>query len=212
MSSSLKDKTTELRRAHILAAAINVFAERGYHRATIRDVARESGISDGTIYNYFENKAALLMAALDPMDEIEASREKAIPAALPDIRALLTEQLRNRFEALTPEKLDLHRVVLSEALINPEVRSLYMERMLAPTFTLPEAAFEMAAASGAIRSNDVPFTLRAITAAVLGLAMLRLLGDEITTKTWDAISDRLASLLLDGLAPAAEVGGAHGPV
>ena len=210
MSLSLKDRTSELRRAHILAAALKLFAERGYHRATIRDVAREGGISDGTIYNYFENKAALLMAALDPMDEIGASREKAIPAALPDIRALLTEQLRHRFEALTPEKLDLHRVVLSEALINPEVRSLYMERMLSPTFTLPEAGFEMAAASGAIRSNDVPFTLRAITAAVLGLVMLRLLGDEMMTKSWDVVSDRLASLLLDGLAPATEVGGPDG--
>ena len=202
MIRSLKDKTTELRRSHILASAVKVFAQRGFNRATIRDVARESGVSDGTIYNYFENKAALLVAALDPGDEIGTAQASPASPAPSDIRGFLTDELRRRFEALTPDQLDLHRAVLSEALVNPELCDLYMERMLAPTLTLPEASFEALAAGGILRSDNVAFTLRALTAMVLGLVMMRLLGEAVVTETWAMIPDRLALLLLDGLAPA----------
>jgi len=44
----------------ILNAAIKVFAEQGFHHATISQVAREAGVADGTIYLYFKNKADIL--------------------------------------------------------------------------------------------------------------------------------------------------------
>ncbi|MBS3808905.1 MAG: TetR/AcrR family transcriptional regulator [Desulfobacterales bacterium] len=44
----------------ILNAAIKVFAEQGFHQATISQVAREAGVADGTIYLYFKSKADLL--------------------------------------------------------------------------------------------------------------------------------------------------------
>ncbi|MBS0014379.1 MAG: TetR/AcrR family transcriptional regulator [Desulfobacterales bacterium] len=44
----------------ILDAAIKVFAEQGFHQATISQVAREAGVADGTIYLYFKNKADIL--------------------------------------------------------------------------------------------------------------------------------------------------------
>ena len=44
----------------ILNAAIKVFAEQGFYKATISQVAREAGVADGTIYIYFKNKADIL--------------------------------------------------------------------------------------------------------------------------------------------------------
>ena len=41
-------------------AAIKVFAEQGFYKATISQVAREAGVADGTIYLYFKNKADIL--------------------------------------------------------------------------------------------------------------------------------------------------------
>jgi AcrR family transcriptional regulator len=208
---SLKEKTIRLRRSHILAAAITVFAAKGFHRATIRDVALEAGVSDGTIYNYFESKTALLMSELDPMDEVTAaSKPTMVPQ--PDIRTFLLEALRRRFETLTPEMLGLHRVILSEVLINPEVRVLYMERVLKPAVDLPRAMFEAFAASGALQATDTTFALRAITGSVLGLVMLRLLGDSATAEMWDVLPDQLASLLLDGMAHTGPAGGPHDAV
>jgi len=59
------------RREQILGAATRVFAEKGFGRATTREVAREAGVSEGTIYNYFEDKESLLMAIMDGLNETE---------------------------------------------------------------------------------------------------------------------------------------------
>ncbi|MFP3999584.1 MAG: TetR/AcrR family transcriptional regulator [Desulfobacterales bacterium] len=44
----------------MLNAAIKVFAEQGFHQATVSQVAKEAGVADGTIYLYFKNKADIL--------------------------------------------------------------------------------------------------------------------------------------------------------
>jgi TetR/AcrR family fatty acid metabolism transcriptional regulator len=51
--------------AQILAAAIDVFAEKGFHNARIADVARQAGVADGTIYLYFRNKEELLITIFE---------------------------------------------------------------------------------------------------------------------------------------------------
>ncbi len=45
----------------ILEAAIKVFAEQGFHQATVSQIAREAGVADGTIYLYFKNKEDILV-------------------------------------------------------------------------------------------------------------------------------------------------------
>jgi TetR/AcrR family fatty acid metabolism transcriptional regulator len=53
-------KKIEERKAQILAAAETVFARKGFSEATISDVARQAGVSDATIYEYFASKEELL--------------------------------------------------------------------------------------------------------------------------------------------------------
>ena len=66
---SLNELRTNLRRTQILEAATRVFAEKGYHRATTKDVARAAGMAEGTIYLYFENKSELLIALMEHLDQ-----------------------------------------------------------------------------------------------------------------------------------------------
>ena len=56
-------------RERIIRAAIEVFAEKGYHRATIADVVRRSGLSVGAIYTYFANKDALFLSSCDLVND-----------------------------------------------------------------------------------------------------------------------------------------------
>jgi TetR/AcrR family transcriptional regulator, fatty acid metabolism regulator protein len=51
--------------AGLLAAAEAVFAERGYHGSSIRDIARRAGFSVGGIYQFFPSKDDLYLAVLD---------------------------------------------------------------------------------------------------------------------------------------------------
>ena len=50
----------EQRREEIIRAASKVFAEKGYHQATIKDICKVSGLGPGTIYNYVKKKEDIL--------------------------------------------------------------------------------------------------------------------------------------------------------
>ena len=53
------------KRTLITDAAINVFAEKGFHQARIADIAKRAGVADGTIYLYFKNKEDLLLSVFE---------------------------------------------------------------------------------------------------------------------------------------------------
>lgn len=53
---------SESQRSAILAGATRCFAKKGFHRATMRDVLRETGISAGALYLYFKSKDELIEA------------------------------------------------------------------------------------------------------------------------------------------------------
>jgi len=54
-------------RQEIFNAAIKVFAEKGFHKATLEEVAKEAEFSKGAIYNYFSNKENLLFEIMEHM-------------------------------------------------------------------------------------------------------------------------------------------------
>ena len=81
------------RRRQIVAAAIELFAQRGYYRTTIQDVARKAGVSIGLIYQYVEDKDGVLLLVL--LDVLEAYKRE-IPAALEGV----TDPLRRCETAL----------------------------------------------------------------------------------------------------------------
>jgi TetR/AcrR family fatty acid metabolism transcriptional regulator len=53
------------KRIRIIDAAIQVFAEKGFHQARVTDIASQAGVADGTIYLYFRNKEDLLLTIFE---------------------------------------------------------------------------------------------------------------------------------------------------
>jgi AcrR family transcriptional regulator len=49
-------------RQALLDAAVNLFAERGYHETGVPDIVRAAGVSQGTFYQYFSHRRDVLMA------------------------------------------------------------------------------------------------------------------------------------------------------
>jgi TetR/AcrR family fatty acid metabolism transcriptional regulator len=70
------------RRDSIVNAARKVFSEKGYDSASISEIARAAGASDGLLYRYFDGKRDLLFAALDDFyTEVLQEGERAIKDA-----------------------------------------------------------------------------------------------------------------------------------
>jgi AcrR family transcriptional regulator len=67
---------TEFRMAELVAAARKVFSERGFHNATMEEIAQLAGVAKGTIYLYYPSKRAAYWAALEQgiLAMLEATR------------------------------------------------------------------------------------------------------------------------------------------
>src|SRR4051812_36236505 len=62
---SLPEPAVDLTRERLIDAAARVFAEKGYDRAGVQEIARRAGLTTGAIYGRFQGKAELLQAAID---------------------------------------------------------------------------------------------------------------------------------------------------
>ena len=195
---AIRAQVAAARRTQILDAATRVFASKGFNRATIRDVARDAGVADGTIYNDFANKTDLLIGLLDRLNDTERRPASLALAAHAPLADYFRAYLRERVEALW-SNAGLFRAVLPELLANPDLRARYYDEVITPTMTLGEAAFRGLIASGAARDLDVALSARIVAGSVLGLMVLQLLGDETLAARWQEIPDALATVLLPGL-------------
>lgn len=108
MSPRTKEQFEAIReksKAKIMQVAFELFAEHGYYRTSIAQVAAKAGVSKGLIYNYFESKEALLMAlvrsAFEKVFEYfpymgETSKESA--------EKILEQYIRDSVKLLSKEK------------------------------------------------------------------------------------------------------------
>jgi TetR/AcrR family fatty acid metabolism transcriptional regulator len=191
---------TAARRKQILDAATQVFAEKGFHRATIKDIARVAGVADGTIYTYFTSKTEVLLGILHRLNESTEREQQLSPERGQDIRSFFTAYLRQRMALLWPNA-EVFQAVLPEMLVNEELRGLYYQQVLAPTFTIAEHSLQAQRAAGGLPGIDVALTARAIAGLLLGLLTLQLLGDEVIAQRWEELPEVLTTLLFDGLQP-----------
>jgi TetR/AcrR family transcriptional regulator, transcriptional repressor of aconitase len=117
-------------RNRILDAAIRVFGELGYDRASIQDVVRESGLSVGAVYTYFKGKEELFLTSC--ACELERDTERlqlrlAELGALPDrLRAAVDWAVSSSIEGATSKGALVHAWVRAES--SPEIRELLEER------------------------------------------------------------------------------------
>jgi len=85
------------RRSQIMTAALDLFLEKGYHATTIRDIARRSGVNQGSLYDYVQNKEDILRILLEkmhqPRDEFPTDKV-AFLKRFSSLKEYLTQQFK----------------------------------------------------------------------------------------------------------------------
>jgi AcrR family transcriptional regulator len=115
-------------RQRLLAAAEDVFAELGYHDASIVKITEAAGVGQGTFYLYFTGKKEIF-------DELVVDLNRRIRHAMraaSDRGATRVEQERLGFEAFfrfTAEHPALYRIIRQAEFVSPDVLQLHYERM-----------------------------------------------------------------------------------
>jgi TetR/AcrR family fatty acid metabolism transcriptional regulator len=196
----IREQLIEARRNQILDAAAAVFAEKGFHRATTKEIARAAGVSEGTIYNYFDSKADLLIGIMTRLAELETLDEELMGALQGDVHDFFIAMFRHRMGRIQQGQ-EMLQAVLPEVMVNPELRERFYQQYVLRIATLLEQYLRARIELGHIRSVDVPLAVRTVQGMFVGLLLLRILGDEPLRSGWDELPEVLATLIFDGLSP-----------
>lgn len=184
----------------ILDAAALLFAERGFHRTTTRDIAEAADVAEGTLYNYFTNKNDLLFGILNRL-KLEGTLEEEVlhmPVESDASRSSLMSILLGRRGFLEKNRVML-QAILSEMLANEELRRRYSDEILAPVLTAVQMDLTHHSELGQIRPIDTQAAARLLIAFWYGVFILQILGDPLVTGDWERLTKVFGDLLFDGL-------------
>jgi TetR/AcrR family transcriptional regulator, repressor for uid operon len=189
----------------LLAAAVEVFAERGYDRAGVAEIARRAGVTTGAIYSRYAGKAELLAAALeahatDDLDALFADHQFAGRA-----EDVLTIAGRHLVDAPTDDK-GRGTTLLAEAFVaarrDPKVASLLRGDVLERQQKLRDI-IEAAKASGGISpALDTEALVTFCHALGFGFVMLGAVEVPMPdAEPWEQLIAHLVAALADPPAP-----------
>ncbi|MET0555508.1 MAG: helix-turn-helix domain-containing protein [Vicinamibacteria bacterium] len=157
----------EQRRAHVLAAAARCFARDGFHRATMQDVVRESGLSPGGLYRYFASKEEIVAAIAEERHAGERAALAATRGA--DVADAVRAIARAFLGPLAREEERRWRRVTvqlwAEALRSPAVMRVIRDGLDGPLRALT-ALFRRAQREGRLSDDVDPAALARVAAAV----------------------------------------------
>jgi AcrR family transcriptional regulator len=185
-SLSLRERKKLRTRTDLAAAALRLFAERGYDHVTIEDIAAEVEVSPSTFLRYFDRKEDVLFVDAARLADELAQAMTGRPADEP-----VAVALRHALLAFA-DTLDQDRdLVLAKSRISVEVPSLRARSLES------QVQWEDAIARAiAVRLGCNPGELRVRTAAACAIAAVR-----ISTAQWitDGAAQHLRAYLADAL-------------
>ena len=188
------------RAEEILEVAARLFADRGFHRTTTKDIAEAAGVAEGTLYNYFDSKDALLFGILSRLSETPQEELGLAGPPQANARQYFTTLLSRRRSYLD-KNFVMVQSIMSEILANAGLRERYHEQILDPWLEAIETALRQRIEVGQIRSLDVPAAARFIASIWLGLFIIEALGDPLIHIEWERLVETTTSMILDSVAP-----------
>ena len=122
------------RREEILQASLKLFAEKGFHGTSMRDIARSADITEGLIYHYFASKRDLFRAIIDEHSFLPLLRSLPDLGEWLDLRDLLIVLARGFYDVLGRNQ-DLTRLLLQEVQVFPEEREAFFADAMKESIT-----------------------------------------------------------------------------
>jgi len=149
-------RRSEDRPREICAAALEVFAEKGFAAAKLDEIARRAGVSKGTLYLYFQDKADLFRAVIrdtvaprvaavrEIADKLELPFAQVVPLFLANVAAM-TDRLPVGAVA---------KIVIGESRNFPDLAKIWHDQVASGALAALEQLIERAQDRGEVRPGD----------------------------------------------------------
>jgi AcrR family transcriptional regulator len=195
-----------IRPQQIMAAAAKVFARDGLHGTSLDRVAREAGITKGTIYLYYRSKEDLFLATLrrKSTEVFEALEAAGRAGGRGDFRRRLALFAEAAYRAIgSSEVLPIIQMVLAGAGRFPETAELFFREFILKNNRRLAAVLEQGMAAGELRRADSLVAARGLIGMLLVFVLSqKVLGGERVLPLSDRrILRTVTSIFLDGIAP-----------
>jgi len=193
----------EERPAEITAAALKVFATRGFAAARLEDVAKQAGVSKATIYLYFDSKVELFKAvlaaeALPRISQMEAMIEGFEGPSSDLIRGLLAFAKSNLIGS--PDLRKMLKTVMAEAGNFPELARYHLDTVVLRVLGNIQRILERGIKRGEFRPCDTLMTAQCIFGPVLMNALAQEAFGDIPEFETSRLLDTHVEFVLRGLA------------
>ena len=206
-TASRRERERAQRRDDILQAARTVFFERGFHTATVDDVAVAAEVSKGTVYLYFDTKETILAhLLLEGLDRLIAELEAAYAA---ERRLAARTRLRRMADAYLhffQQNPEYYRLLMAfdrgqfQASVDPGVYQEVYTRSLQGIEWL-ERAVKQAQGEGLITVENPREAAGVLWAGLNGVLVLlsHPLRAEIIATDLESLYKTMTEVLIDGL-------------
>jgi len=165
----------EARPEELVAAALEVFVERGFEATTLAEVARRAGVTKGTIYLYFENKEALFKAVVRETIVPVIAQGEALARSFTGSARELLEQLVREYWRLVGETAlaGIPKLMMAEAATFPELTRFYYEEVVTRGHRLMAGVIERGVKNGEFRPVDVMLAAKLAMSPLMHATVVR---------------------------------------
>jgi AcrR family transcriptional regulator len=163
----------EARPQELLAAALDLFVERGFAATRLDDVAARAGVSKGTLYLYFTSKEELFKAVVrENVLPVLGEAEEIIDRYQGHSAALFQEIILGWWERIGATKLSgITKLIMAASGNFPEVAKLYYEEVISRSNALIIRMLERGIARGEFRPINAHQAMNVVVAPVVMLMM-----------------------------------------
>jgi AcrR family transcriptional regulator len=197
------ERRKDARPQELLAAALELFVERGYAATRLDDVAARAGVSKGTLYLYFTNKEDLFKAVIrEHLVPVLGEAEQTIEQYEGHSGDLLREIILGWWERVGDTQLSgITKLMMAESGNFPDVAQFYHDEVISRGNALIERALERGMTRGEMRRLDTEQVTQVIVAPILMLMLWKHSFDACQAKPVSPIAylNTFIDLLFAGL-------------
>jgi TetR/AcrR family transcriptional regulator len=168
-----RERRKEARPGELLAAALDLFVEKGFAATRAEEVAQRAGVSKGTLFLYFPSKEELFKAVV--REHVGGTIRSAFgeletfPGSSSELVHFLMMQWWERYG--NTKASGISKLMMSEAGNFPELAEFYQQEVIIPGHQLIQKVIERGIASGEFRKVDVEYGVFSILAPIMFLIM-----------------------------------------
>lgn len=169
------ERRKDARPTELLAAALDLFVERGYAGTRLDDVAAQAGVSKGTLYLYYANKEELLKAVVRAnIVPVVAASQKIAMEYSGDSTALLRMLVFGWYERFVNTKLSgISKLMIAESGNFPELARFYHDEVIVRIKALMAGVLKRGIERGEFRAVAVEHTVHVLFAPMVMLSLWR---------------------------------------